>query len=109
MLLPGYGFIRSTRDGSASTVICRFRCSVARYSKPERPVARRGLGSYVQLAPKIFSARVPGCSSSIPRAGYRTANSHPPGIYDAIRVYLWAGMSGGATKNWSRCSKIYPS
>jgi endoglucanase len=53
---------------------------------------------YVRLAPRIFSAGVAPDVVIVDSAGKVTPDSeHPPtGSYDAIRVYLWAGISGPA-------------
>jgi endoglucanase len=53
---------------------------------------------YVRLAPKIFSAGVAPDVVIVDAAGVVTPDSEhtPTGSYDAIRVYLWAGMSGPA-------------
>ena len=52
--------------------------------------------AHVRLAPKIFSAGVAPDNFVIDAAGrvMPDVEHEPSGSYDAIRVYLWAGMSG---------------
>ena len=51
---------------------------------------------YMRLSPQIFSAGVAPDNFVVDSAGVVIADteSPPSGSYDAIRVYLWAGMSG---------------
>lgn len=52
---------------------------------------------YVRLAPQIFASGVAPDNIVVDRKGTVTPDSEraPSGSYDAIRVYMWAGMSGG--------------
>lgn len=52
---------------------------------------------YLRLAPQVFAKGVAPDLFVVDRRGVVSADSErePFGSYDAIRVYLWAGMSGG--------------
>ena len=51
---------------------------------------------YMRMAPKIFSAGVAPDLFVVDSTGKVMPDTErePSGSYDAIRVYLWAGMSG---------------
>jgi endoglucanase len=55
---------------------------------------------YMRMSPKIFSAGVAPDLFIVDSAGVVTPDSerNPSGSYDAIRVYLWAGMSGSSSQ-----------
>jgi endoglucanase len=52
---------------------------------------------YLQLAPQVFARGVSPDNFIVDRRGVVSSDSErePSGSYDAIRVYMWAGMSGG--------------
>jgi endoglucanase len=52
---------------------------------------------YLKLAPKIFASGVAPDNFVVDRRGEVSPDSErePSSSYDAIRVYMWAGMSGG--------------
>jgi endoglucanase len=52
---------------------------------------------YLRLAPQVFAKGVAPDNFVVDRRGVVSPDSErePSGSYDAIRVYLWAGMSGG--------------
>jgi endoglucanase len=52
---------------------------------------------YLRLAPQLFAKGVAPDNFVVDRRGMVSPDSErePSGSYDAIRVYLWAGMSGG--------------
>lgn len=52
---------------------------------------------YLRLAPQVFASGVAPDLFIVDRRGVVSPDSErtPSGSYDAIRVYLWAGMSGG--------------
>jgi endoglucanase len=53
--------------------------------------------AYLRLAPQLFAAGVAPDLVIVDASGHVSQDSEKPplGSYDAIRVYLWAGMSGG--------------
>jgi endoglucanase len=64
---------------------------------------------YMHMAPKIFSAGVAPDLFVIDSAGGITPDTEhePSGSYDAIRVYLWAGMSGRSSQELIRMLSTY--
>ena len=64
---------------------------------------------YMRMAPKIFSAGVAPDLFVIDSAGRIMPDSEhePSGSYDAIRVYLWAGMSGRSSRELVRMLSTY--
>lgn len=56
--------------------------------------------SYVQMTPQIFSAGVAPDLFVVDSRGVvmPDTETEPSGSYDAIRVYMWAGMSGPSSK-----------
>jgi len=56
--------------------------------------------SYVRMTPKIFSAGVAPDLFVVDSKGVVMPDTErePSGSYDAIRVYLWAGMSGASSR-----------
>ena len=64
---------------------------------------------YVRMAPKIFSAGVAPDLFVVDSTGRVMPDSErePSGSYDAIRVYLWAGMSGKSSQEMVRMLSTY--
>jgi len=64
---------------------------------------------YVRMAPKIFSAGVAPDLFVVDSTGRVMPDSErePSGSYDAIRVYLWAGMSGKSSQEMVRMLSAY--
>lgn len=60
--------------------------------------------SYVRMTPAIFSAGVAPNLFVVDSTGKVMPDTQrePSGSYDAIRVYLWAGMSGRSSENMVR-------
>jgi len=60
--------------------------------------------SYLRIAPEIYAAGVAPDQYVVSSTGVVTADTErePYGSYDAIRVYLWAGMSGGQSRELVR-------
>ncbi len=64
---------------------------------------------HMRLAPKIFSAGVAPDNFVIDSSGrvMPDVEREPSGSYDAIRVYLWAGMSGRSSEEMLKMLSIY--
>jgi len=64
---------------------------------------------HMRLAPKIFSAGVAPDNFVIDSAGrvMPDIEREPSGSYDAIRVYLWAGMSGRSSREMLKMLSTY--
>jgi len=65
--------------------------------------------SYVRMAPKIFSAGVAPDLFVVDSNGVVMPDTQrePSGSYDAIRVYLWAGMSGRSSMEMVKMLSTY--
>jgi endo-1,4-beta-D-glucanase Y len=65
--------------------------------------------NYLRLAPEIYAAGVAPDLYVVNSRGVVTADSEraPAGSYDAIRVYLWAGMSGEQSSELVRLLKPF--
>lgn len=65
--------------------------------------------SYVRMAPKIFSAGVAPNLFVVDSRGVVMPDTQrePSGSYDAIRVYLWAGMSGASSAEMVKMLSAY--
>ncbi len=70
---------------------------------PQGPWAEIWQG-YLRAAPEIFAAGVAPDLYVVSSRGVVTPDTErtPAGSYDAIRVYLWAGMSGGQSRELVR-------
>jgi endoglucanase len=64
---------------------------------------------YVRMAPKVFSAGVAPDLFVVDSTGRVMPDTErePSGSYDAIRVYLWAGMSGRSSQEMIRMLSPY--
>jgi endo-1,4-beta-D-glucanase Y len=64
---------------------------------------------YMRMAPKAFSAGVAPDLFVVDSAGTVMPDTErgPSGSYDAIRVYLWAGMSGRSSEEMIRMLSTY--
>lgn len=64
---------------------------------------------YMRMAPRIFSAGVAPDQFVVDSTGKVMPDTErePSGSYDAIRVYLWAGMSGGSSQEMLRMLSTY--
>jgi endoglucanase len=64
---------------------------------------------YVRMAPRIFSAGVAPDMFVVDSTGKVMPDTQrePSGSYDAIRVYLWAGMSGRSSQEMVRMLSTY--
>jgi endoglucanase len=60
--------------------------------------------SYLRMAPSLYSAGVAPDTFVVDSAGVVMPDTErePSGSYDAIRVYLWAGMSGPSSREMVR-------
>lgn len=65
--------------------------------------------SYVRMAPAVFAAGVAPDLFVVSSSGTITQDTErsPTGSYDAIRVYLWAGMSGEQSRDILRLLAPY--
>lgn len=66
-------------------------------------------GNYMRMAPKVFSAGVAPDLFVIDSNGAVLPDTvtAPSGSYDAIRVYLWAGMSGRSSQKMIKMLSTY--
>ena len=64
---------------------------------------------YMRMAPKIFSAGVAPDMFVVDSTGKVMPDTErePSGSYDAIRVYLWAGMSGRSSREMVKMLSAY--
>ena len=110
VLLPGpYGFALSQN---------RFRINPSympgfmfTYLRTADPSGQWGAAwdNYLRLAPQIFVSGVAPDEFVVSSKGVVTQDTErePSGSYDAIRVYLWAGMSGEESKELLRLLAPY--
>lgn len=102
VLLPApYGFVinrsqpdkRSFRINPSYLPGFMFQCLAA--NDPDGPW-QQVWDNYIRMAPEIFKAGIAPDIFAIDSRGQVIPDTHrkPLGSYDAIRVYLWAGMSG---------------
>jgi endoglucanase len=96
VLLPGYGFtLDKGRFRLNPSYLPEFMFRYLAATDPDGPWQSVWDG-YVRMAPQVFSAGVAPDLFVVDSTGKVMADTErePSGSYDAIRVYLWAGMSG---------------
>ncbi|MHB8474638.1 MAG: cellulose synthase complex periplasmic endoglucanase BcsZ [Gammaproteobacteria bacterium] len=101
VLLPGYGFtLDKGRFRLNPSYLPGFMFRYLAAVDPQGPW-RSVWDGYMRMAPKIFSAGVAPDLFVVDSNGVIMPDTErePSGSYDAIRVYLWAGMSGPGSQD----------
>jgi endoglucanase len=109
VLLPGYGFtLDKGRFRINPSYMPGFMFRYLAAIDPQGPWQPVWDG-YMRMAPKVFSAGVAPDLFVVDSTGTVTPDTErePSGSYDAIRVYLWAGMSGRSSHEMVRMLSNY--
>ena len=109
MLLPGYGFtLDKGRFRLNPSYLPGFMFRYLAATNPNGPW-QPVWDSYMRMAPRIFSAGVAPDLFVVDSTGRVMPDTErePSGSYDAIRVYLWAGMSGRDSQEMIRMLSTY--
>jgi endoglucanase len=110
VLLPGpYGFaLDRGRFRIDPSYLPDFMFRYLAEADPQGPW-RAVWAGYLRMAPTAFAAGVAPDEFVVDSTGVVTQDSEavPSGSYDAIRVYLWAGMSGGSSRDLVRMLSAY--
>jgi len=109
VLLPGYGFtLDKGRFRLNPSYLPEFMFRYLAATDPSGPWQSVWDG-YVRMAPKVFSAGVAPDLFVVDSTGRVMPDTErePSGSYDAIRVYLWAGMSGRDSQEMIRMLSHY--
>jgi len=109
VLLPGYGFtLDKGRFRLNPSYLPEFMFRYLAATDPSGPWQSVWDG-YVRMAPKVFSAGVAPDLFVVDSTGRVMPDTErdPCGSYDAIRVYLWAGMSGRDSQEMIRMLSHY--
>jgi len=109
VLLPGYGFtLDKGRFRINPSYLPGFMFRYLAATDPNGPWQQVWDG-YVRMAPKVFSAGVAPDLFVVDSTGTVMPDTErePSGSYDAIRVYLWAGMSGRSSQEMIKILSPY--
>ncbi|HTE40059.1 MAG TPA: cellulose synthase complex periplasmic endoglucanase BcsZ [Steroidobacteraceae bacterium] len=110
LLLPGpVGFeLSNQRYRFNPSYLPGFQLTYLAHEDPKGPWADIW-SSYLKLAPQIFASGVAPDNLIVDSKGNVMPDSEraPSGSYDAIRVYMWAGMSGDNSKELLRLLSPY--
>ncbi|MGB5081770.1 MAG: cellulose synthase complex periplasmic endoglucanase BcsZ [Burkholderiales bacterium] len=109
VLLPGYGFtLDKGRFRINPSYLPGFMFRYLAATDPQGPWQAVWDG-YMRMAPQVFSAGVAPDLFVVDSTGRVTPDTErePSGSYDAIRVYLWAGMSGRNSREMLKMLSVY--
>lgn len=109
VLLPGYGFmLENGRFWLNPSYLPGFMFRYLAATDPKGPW-QPVWDAHMRMAPKIFSAGVAPDMFVVDSKGVVMPDTQrePSGSYDAIRVYLWAGMSGQSSVEMVKMLSAY--